>query len=56
MILTKVILKNYGVYRDENEFDFTCTTEKPIVLIGGTNGAGKTTLFEAIILQNITTK
>lgn len=50
MLLTKVILKNYGVYRNENVFDFTCTPEKPIILIGGTNGSGKTTLFEAIML------
>ena len=50
MILTKVILQDYGVYRGKNEFDFTCTDDRPIVLIGGTNGAGKTTLFESIML------
>ena len=50
MIVTKVILQDYGVYRGKNEFDFSCTPEKPIVLIGGTNGAGKTTLFESIAL------
>ena len=48
--MTKVILQNYGVYRGKNEFNFSCTPEKPIVLIGGTNGAGKTTLFESITL------
>ena len=35
MIVTKVILQDYGVYRGRNEFDFTCTEKKPIVLIGG---------------------
>ena len=50
MLLTKVILKNYGVYRDENIFDLTCEPDKPIILIGGTNGSGKTTLFESIML------
>ena len=50
MHLTKVTLKNYGVYRDKVEFDLTTTPDKPIVLIGGTNGAGKTTLFESILL------
>ena len=50
MLLTKVILKNYGVYRDENVFDLTCEPDKPIILIGGTNGSGKTTLFESIML------
>ena len=50
MILTRVILQDYGVYKGKNEFDFTCTSEKPVILIGGTNGAGKTTLFESIML------
>jgi len=50
MLLTKVTLNNYGVYRDKNEFNFECTQEKPIILCGGTNGAGKTTLFESIML------
>lgn len=50
MLLTKVTLENYGVFRNKNEFDFTCTNKKPIILIGGRNGAGKTTLFESVIL------
>ena len=50
MILTKVILQDYGVYKGKNEFDFTTTPDKPIILIGGSNGAGKTTLFESIML------
>ena len=50
MQLTKIVLKNYGVYRDKVEFDLTTTDEKPVILIGGTNGAGKTTLFESILL------
>jgi len=50
LIITKVILQDYGVYRGRNEFDFACTETRPVVLIGGTNGAGKTTLFESITL------
>ena len=50
MHLTKVTLKNYGVYRDKVKFDLTTTPDKPIILIGGTNGAGKTTLFESILI------
>ncbi len=50
MLLTKIILQDYGVYRGKNEFDFICTSDKPIILIGGSNGAGKTTLFESIML------
>ena len=38
MLLTKVTLSNYGVYRDKNEFDFRCDLEKPVILCGGTNG------------------
>jgi len=50
MLVTKVTLKNYGVYRDQHEFNFKTEPNKPIILIGGTNGAGKTTLFESILL------
>jgi len=50
LLLTKVILQDYGVYQGKNEFDFTCAPTTPIVLIGGGNGAGKTTLFESIML------
>ena len=50
MHLTKVTLKNYGVYRDKIEFDLSTSYDKPVVLIGGTNGAGKTTLFESILI------
>ena len=50
MILTNVIVTNYGVYRGRNEFDLSCTQEQPIVLFGGSNGAGKTTLFESVLL------
>ena len=50
LILTKIILNDYGIYQGKNIFDFTCTRQKPIILIGGTNGAGKTTLFESVPL------
>ena len=50
MLLTKITLKDYGIYQGKTEFDFTTTPERPIVLIGGTNGSGKTTLFESIML------
>ena len=50
MLLSKVILNDFGVYRGRNEFNFQTTPDKPIILIGGTNGAGKTTLFDSVIL------
>ena len=50
MLLTKVFINDFGVYRGRNEFDFQTKPDKPIILCGGTNGAGKTTLFESIML------
>ena len=50
MLLSKVILNDFGVYRGRNEFNFQTTPDKPIILIGGTNGAGKTTLFDSVML------
>ena len=50
MLLTKVTINDFGVYRGRNEFNFQTEADKPIILCGGTNGAGKTTLFESIML------
>jgi DNA sulfur modification protein DndD len=56
MLLRKVILENYGLYRGHNEFDLIPKTQpngqkqKPIILFGGKNGAGKTTLLDAVRL------
>ena len=49
MLLTKITINDFGVYRGRNEFNFKTTQEKPIILCGGGNGAGKTTLFESIM-------
>ena len=50
LLLTEITLQDYSVYRGKNTFDFTCSPDKPIIVIGGENGAGKTTLFESIML------
>ena len=50
MLLTKISINDFGVYRGHNEFDFKTTPDKPIILCGGSNGAGKTTLFESVML------
>lgn len=50
MIITKVVLTDYGVYGGKNEFYLAPASDRPIILVGGTNGAGKTTLFEAVPL------
>ena len=49
MLLTKITINDFGVYRGRNEFNFRTTPDKPIILCGGGNGAGKTTLFESIM-------
>ncbi len=48
MIITRLTLKNFGVYAGINSFEFTY--RKPVVLIGGLNGRGKTTFLEAVLL------
>ena len=50
LLLTEITLQDYSVYKGKNTFDFTCSPDKPIIVIGGENGAGKTTLFESIML------
>ena len=50
MLLSKVIINDFGVYRGRNEFNFQTEPGRPIILCGGTNGAGKTTLFESVML------
>lgn len=54
MIITKLTLENFGLFRGTQTFNLRPEDEegltKPIILIGGKNGAGKTTLFEAIRL------
>ena len=48
MILTKLILHNFGIYAGRHEIDLTPKPDRPIILIGALNGSGKTTLLEGI--------
>ena len=50
MFLERLSIENYGVYANKSTFDFSTSTEKPIILIGGLNGAGKSTIFECIMI------
>jgi DNA sulfur modification protein DndD len=50
LILNKIILTDFGLYRGEQEIDLSPKRTRSIILIGGMNGAGKTTLLEAIKL------
>lgn len=52
MLLRKLVLKDFGLYKGEHVFDLSPRevdgVHKPIILFGGKNGAGKTTLFDSI--------
>ena len=50
MILNRLTVVNFGVYRGQHQFDLRPRASEPIVIFGGKNGAGKTTLLNAIRL------
>lgn len=50
MIISRVVLRDYGAYAGTCEFDLEPAEGRPVVLVGGMNGAGKTTLFESVRL------
>jgi len=50
MKINKMKICNISSFAGEQEFNFTVTEEKSVILIGGQNGTGKTSLFTAIKL------
>lgn len=51
MLLDRIVLHNFGVYRGNQELVLTPpSASKPVILIGALNGAGKTTLLDALQL------
>jgi DNA sulfur modification protein DndD len=54
MNFRKLVIENFGLFKDRNTFNLTANESTPVVeqkksiiLFGGNNGAGKTTIFEA---------
>jgi DNA sulfur modification protein DndD len=50
MILSRLILNDFGVFHGSQSFDLTPKRSRPIILVGGKNGAGKSSILEAIRL------
>ena len=50
MILHKLTLNNFGLFRGSQSIQLTPNGTRPIILIGGMNGSGKTTLLDAVKL------
>jgi len=52
MIITKLVMRNFRVFRGEHVLDLAPNEEpgKPLILIGGLNGSGKTSILTAIRL------
>ena len=50
MILHKLTLYNFGLFRKPQPIQLTPNGTGPVILIGGMNGAGKTTLLDAVRL------
>ena len=50
MILHKLTLNNFGLFRGSQTVQLTPNGTGPIILIGGMNGSGKTTLLDAVRL------
>ena len=62
MRLKQLTITNFGIYKDENTFNFPYSEDKKVSMIIGKNGSGKTTflnamkvcLFGSMILKNRT--
>lgn len=50
MILTKLTVNDFGVFRGQHTVDLSPKNRRPIILFGGKNGAGKSTVLEALRL------
>ena len=48
MIIKRVGLLNFGIYKGKYKLDISPDKDHPLILIGGENGSGKTTLLTAV--------
>ncbi len=48
MRLKQLTINNFGIYRNENTFNFPYSQDKKVSIVIGKNGAGKTTFLNAI--------
>ena len=49
MIIKKVQLENFRIYKEQNELEFVPHSEKNVFVISGENGFGKTTFLTALL-------
>jgi DNA sulfur modification protein DndD len=50
VILQKLSVTDFGVFRGSHDIDLSPKSRRPIILFGGKNGAGKSTMLEALRL------
>ena len=50
MLLKRITLTNFGIYKGEHSIDLQTTVSKPVILFGAYNGSGKTTILDALQL------
>lgn len=51
MILDRLVLHNFCLYRGRQELELTpAKRDQPVILVGGLNGGGKTTILDAVQL------
>lgn len=50
MLLTRITLNNFGIYKGQHTVDLSTNYMRPIILFGALNGGGKTTFLDALQL------
>lgn len=50
MLLKKITLTNFGIYKGEHTIELQTSAKKPVILFGAYNGSGKTTILDSLQL------